>query len=211
MSACYRRCVAHITHKNLWIPSEIASPLLASLNASRPSTNPSLVSPHSGCGFYSLELADGPADEEGEAGESGEAEGVEPAVQQAAFRFDESVSSWSDFLQPRLHPNAIAPLKAHTHGFSTLSRFPDGACVVEGEENGLAGGPELLERCRHALEACDSVGGLHLLLDANSGFGGMAAALLTRIRDVTPQPLLASTKRSSCHLCPLPSLSCARP
>ncbi|KAL1523390.1 hypothetical protein AB1Y20_018333 [Prymnesium parvum] len=122
-----------------------------------------------------------------EEGDEKEAQGGgegEEEVKQASFNFDESVKAWSDFLQARLHPSAIAPLKPHVHGFSTLARFPDGACVVEREDDlAASGNPELFDRCRRSLEVCDSLQGFHLLVDADSGFGGMGAALLTRIRD----------------------------
>lgn len=105
------------------------------------------------------------------------------------------------------------------HGYSTLARFPDGACVVEKEDD-WSSGPQLLDRLaarssiviptsglaqnvlliglleacerisyarfRRLLEDCDTAQGFHLVIDSDSGFGGMGAALLTRIRDVSP-------------------------
>jgi hypothetical protein len=58
----------------------------------------------------------------------------------AAFDFEGSVQCWSDYLQAHLHPRSIAPLKPHAHNYSSLKRFPDGAAVVEKEEDS-AGGP----------------------------------------------------------------------
>ena len=106
----------------------------------------------------------------------------EEPMHAAAFNFEASVESWSDFLQTRLHERSLAKLKAHTHGYSTLARFPDGACIVEKEED-TPDGPGLVERVRRYLEECDTLQGFHLLLDADSGFGGTALALMTQIRD----------------------------
>ena len=42
---------------------------------------------------------------------------------------------------------SLARLKPHVHGCSTLSRFPDGACVVQREED-TPDSPALVERVR---------------------------------------------------------------
>ena len=146
---------------------------------------------------------------EGEEGEEGE-EGVKAA----GFRFEESVSAWSDYLQARLHPRTLAPLRPHAHDFSSFQRFPDGAVVVEKvapahpaahapcfpcaaashrcrcplastqeDDTEDRGGPALAERVRRALEESDSVQGFTMVVDTDSGYGGMGVALLTRIRD----------------------------
>jgi len=84
--------------------------------------------------------------------------------------------------------------------------------VEREDESGLAGGPELFERCRHALEGCDSVQGFQLLLDADSGFGGMGAALLTRIRDdYTRAPCLTLGLGAMARPPPPPKPDGARP
>ena len=106
----------------------------------------------------------------------------EEEVTAASFDFEASVTYWSDYLQAHLHARSLAPLKPHVHGYSSLARFPDGACVVEKEED-CPGGPGLVERFRRFLEESDSVQGFHLLVDADGGFGGAACALLTQIRD----------------------------
>ena len=110
------------------------------------------------------------------------AEEEEEDVKAASFEFETSVKYWSDYLQAHLHSRSVAPLKPHTHGFSTLARFPDGQCIVEREED-CADGAGLVERVRRFLEECDALQGFHFLLDADSGFGGTACALLTQIRD----------------------------
>lgn len=63
----------------------------------------------------------------------------EEELRAAAFDFEDSVTAWSDYLQAHLHSRSIAPLKPHVHGYSTLARFPDGACVVEREEDTMGG------------------------------------------------------------------------
>ena len=123
------------------------------------------------------------------AGEAEEADGEEEAAEEeeeikaAAFAFEASVQYWSDYLQAQLHPRSIAPLKPHMHGYSSLSRFPDGACVVRHEEQQGSNGPGLVERVRRSLEEADCVQGFHLMVDADTGFGGAAAELLTQVRD----------------------------
>ena len=127
---------------------------------------------------------------EGEGGEAAKGD-VEEELRAVAFAFERSVDSWSDYLQARLHPRSLAPLQPHAHGYSALARFPDGACIIEREED-TPGGPGLVERVRRFLEECDTLQGFHLLCDADSGFGGAAAALLTQLRDdYTHAPCLA--------------------
>ena len=134
------------------------------------------------------------ADAGAPAGVEAEGEGEEEEeeeVRAAVFDFDNSVKFWSDYLQAHLHARSLAPLKPHCHNYSTLARFPDGACVVQKEEDSV-GGPDLVEKVRRFLEECDAVQGFHLLLDADSGFGGIASALLTQVRDdYTKAPCLA--------------------
>ena len=132
----------------------------------------------------SWDAAPAAADLPMEAAPSADAPGEdeEEEVTAAQFDFERSVSYWSDYLQAHLHPRSVAPLKPHAHNYSTLARFPDGMCIVQKEED-CEGGPGLVERVRRFLEECDAVQGFHLLLDADSGFGGAAAALLTQIRD----------------------------
>ena len=107
---------------------------------------------------------------------------AEGQLRAAVFSFERSVEFWSDYLQAKLHARSLAPLKPHVCGYSSLARFPDGASIVQKEED-MPGGPHLVERVRRFLEECDTIQGFHLLLDADSGFGGAAAALLTQIRD----------------------------
>ena len=76
-----------------------------------------------------------------------DAEEEEEALRAAAFDFEGSVECWSDYLQAHLHPRSLARLKPHVHGYSTLSRFPDGACVVQREED-TPDSPALVERVR---------------------------------------------------------------
>ena len=150
------------------------------------------------------------------AGEAGE---EEEEVRAAEFAFESSVESWSDYLQARLHPRSLGALKPFAHGYSNLARFPDGACLIAKEED-TPGGPELVERCRRFLEECDTLQGIHLLLDADGGYGGAAAALLTQLRDDYtsapcvdgPRPRLPLSTHTSLRpplIAPCRALACA--
>ena len=114
------------------------------------------------------------------AGDAGDAGGE---ATRANSGFAKTASAWSDCLQPQLHSRTISKLKPHMHGYSSFSRFADGAPLVENEDDLAVGGLSLFEQTRRFLEECDTLAGFHLLVDANSGFGGMGKALLTRIRD----------------------------
>ena len=77
----------------------------------------------------------------------------------------------SDYLQAPLHPRSLCQLKPHHVGYSALARFPDGACIVDREDEAGIDGVGLVERVRRFLEECDAPQGFVCLYDADGGFG----------------------------------------
>lgn len=91
------------------------------------------------------------------------------------FQLDKGVSYWSDFLKTRLHPRscfslptAVTEFDKFDHGLEISNRtFVD----------------ELYDDLRFFIEECDSLGGIHLTVNAHDGFSGLSSQYMTQIRD----------------------------
>lgn len=91
------------------------------------------------------------------------------------FQLDKGVSYWSDFLKTRLHPRSCFSLPAAVTEFD---KYDHGL-----EVSNQTFLDEVYDDLRFFIEECDSLGGIHLTVNAHDGFSGMSSQYMTRIRD----------------------------
>ncbi|RYG56759.1 hypothetical protein EON66_02095 [archaeon] len=105
-------------------------------------------------------------------------------------------NNWGHLLQSAYHAKSLLPLGGRSStgedvGTSAASRLSEGAgfdCFTHG--SGLVN-EVMLDAFRDMLEACDTCSGLQAIFDVQSGFGGVALAFLSAVRDECPRiPLL---------------------
>ncbi|KAJ9518551.1 hypothetical protein QJQ45_018528, partial [Haematococcus lacustris] len=103
----------------------------------------------------------------------------QPHLGPAAVSTVEGVRYWTDFLKAQLHPRSVLCLPGTRHGVSDFSGYGQGRAAAAPGGEVLE---ELGERVRLLAERCDALQGFQVLVDDQSGFGGVAASLLQEVR-----------------------------
>jgi hypothetical protein len=89
-----------------------------------------------------------------------------------AQELQESVRYWSDYLKSHVHPRSLHVLQRTTHfdsaGFNSFGAGTEAFRSDHAVEDAM-------DACRRFLEECDLLQGFHVLVDADSAWGGVAA------------------------------------
>jgi len=88
---------------------------------------------------------------------------------------ENQIVSWGDFLKANIHERSVKMIQRPSDSeFSTFTSGVD--CTESRMEN-------ILESVRFFMEECDSLQGVHALVDVNNGFGSIGARIVQEIRD----------------------------
>nr|XP_045594408.1 protein misato homolog 1-like [Procambarus clarkii]XP_045594409.1 protein misato homolog 1-like [Procambarus clarkii]XP_045594410.1 protein misato homolog 1-like [Procambarus clarkii] len=109
------------------------------------------------------------------------------ALSQKIYDLSKSVSVWSDFLRPHLHPNSIYLLddtsvkigRPSGNNDEKIWGFPSGSalfCKEEVED-------EITDRIRLIAESCNNLQGFQVLSDVHDGMGGVSFGILQHLAD----------------------------
>ena len=105
------------------------------------------------------------------------------------------VCSWGDYLKALLPPASLVPLGGRSSTGEQLGSAAAGDITGDTPFDAftLGGGlanEALLDVLRRSLEACDRLQGLQALVDVDSGWGGLAAEVLSAAREELPRAAL---------------------
>ncbi len=99
-------------------------------------------------------------------------------VDEPDFGLDAGVRYWTDYLKTRLHPRSCFALPGIHAGVAEFDNFEHGR-----EAATLCLCDDLYDDLRFFVEECDSLGGVHIMANADDGFAGLTSSYLARMRD----------------------------
>ncbi len=99
-------------------------------------------------------------------------------VEEPDFGLDAGVRYWTDYLKTRLHPRTCFALPGMHAGVVEFDKFDHGR-----EAATLRLCDDLYDDLRFFVEECDSLGGVHVMANADDGFAGLTSTYLGRMRD----------------------------
>ncbi|XP_072941002.1 protein misato [Epargyreus clarus] len=111
-----------------------------------------------------------------------------PEVETKEYNLDQEVSTWTDYLYPRLHSRSIHIIKEYQHGAENESFdiSTTGHTLWKSDF-----GDTFSDNIRKYVEECDSMQGFQVNFDCTDGFSGLAVSCIEHLTDEFTKPILA--------------------
>lgn len=129
------------------------------------------------------------------------------ALTQKIYDLTKSVSVWSDFLRPHLHPSSIYLLndtsfktgRATSNSDEGIWGFPSGSAFFQRDEVE----EEVSDRIRLMAESCNSLQGFQVLSNVHDGMGGVCYGVLQHLADEYGSKDSITFATTPSHLAPI--------
>lgn len=121
------------------------------------------------------------------------------------YDLENETNKWVDYLVPRFHSRTVNVINEYEHEskHQPFDLFPYGQSYWKATSNNFS--ENFTDKIRAYVEECDSMQGFQVLVDADNGFGGLAASCLQYLTDEYGKCIITWPVLDSAHRDPSPS------